>query len=487
MQKGQIVGGTFDRLCIRQKSTQPFQIGELLIVESAAQNEQKMLVQVYDLTFGSQISSQNLELISGMQLEYEQPVTLFESELRNYTIALAKIVLTIDTKAAKVQTSPPKALPSFFTLVRTVEKSDMDFLSTQGLYIGDLRSGTQVMDISIAINTKQVLSHHVLIGATTGKGKSNLLKHILYELLDDAQAALLVFDPHDEYIGRQSAGLKDHPNWSKNGLYFSQKSFPGATTLRISYEQIHPKHLQPFNFSQAQEELLYAYFSQYKQGWIQAIFDDKKLDFVQFHEATPQVVKRRLQRLLQDDIFTQESSTLLSIVRALKEKKTVIVDTSTLSGKQELLVTTIITQQVFDMCKSADPSHHTISIVLEEALRVLGKDILERGSNIFSTIAKEGRKFSIGLCAITQLPSQIPKDILANMNTKIILGIEMAPERNAIIESAAQDLREDSRAIASLDKGEAIITSNFTRFAIPVKIPFFEKKRQSTKVHLEGI
>ncbi|MBN2367920.1 ATP-binding protein, partial [Candidatus Woesearchaeota archaeon] len=115
-----------------------------------------------------------------------------------------------------------------------------------------------------------------------------------------------------------------------------------------------------------------------------------------------------------------------------------------------------------------------ISVLLEEAPRVLGKEVLEKGSNIFSTIAREGRKFKIGLTAITQLPSLIPRQILANMNTKIILGIEMQPERQAIIESASQDMSSDSRAIAALDKGEAIITSNFTRFAIPVKIPLFE-------------
>ena len=106
---------------------------------------------------------------------------------------------------------------------------------------------------------------------------------------------------------------------------------------------------------------------------------------------------------------------------------------------------------------------------------MLGKEVLEKGPNIFSTIAREGRKFKIGLCAITQLPSLIPRQILANMNTKIILGIEMAPERTAIIESASQDLSNDSRSIASLDKGEAIITSNFTKFALPVKIPLFSE------------
>jgi DNA helicase HerA-like ATPase len=95
-------------------------------------------------------------------------------------------------------------------------------------------------------------------------------------------------------------------------------------------------------------------------------------------------------------------------------------------------------------------------------------------------VAKEGRKFRIGLVAITQLISLIPREILANMNTKIILGNEMALERNAIISSASQDLSEDSRTIASLDKGEAIVSSNFTKFAVPIQIPLFEH-------YIEGI
>jgi len=67
------------------------------------------------------------------------------------------------------------------------------------------------------------------------------------------------------------------------------------------------------------------------------------------------------------------------------------------------------------------------------------------------------------------------------MNTKIILGIEMAPERQAIIDSASQDLSKDDRAIASLDKGEAIVTSNFLKFAVPIKIPLFESNQLQNK------
>jgi hypothetical protein len=35
-------------------------------------------------------------------------------------------------------------------------------------------------------------------------------------------------------------------------------------------------------------------------------------------------------------------------------------------------------------------------------------------------------------------------------------------------------LSSDDRTIASLDKGEAVVSSNFTRFAVPVMVPLFE-------------
>ena len=42
-------------------------------------------------------------------------------------------------------------------------------------------------------------------------------------------------------------------------------------------------------------------------------------------------------------------------------------------------------------------------------------------------------KFKVGLTAITQLTRNHSKDSVANMSTKIILGNELASERNAII------------------------------------------------------
>ena len=64
--KGQVISGEFGKIVIRQKSDQKLELGELLISETG---ENKILLQVFDLIYGSQISQQNLELISGMALE----------------------------------------------------------------------------------------------------------------------------------------------------------------------------------------------------------------------------------------------------------------------------------------------------------------------------------------------------------------------------------------------------------------------------------
>ena len=155
-----------------------------------------------------------------------------------------------------------------------------------------------------------------------------------------------------------------------------------------------------------------------------------------------------------------------------------IIDSSKLSDFEELFIGSIITSNLFSKYRKYNSEElknkPVISIVIEEAPRVLGQDTIG-GGNIYGTIAREGRKFKIGLIAITQLSSVIPRAILANMNTKIILGNEMSPERSAIINSASQDLSDDDRIIASLDKGEAIVSSVFTRFAIPIYTPEFKK------------
>ncbi len=485
--KGQIISGEFGRIVMRQKAGQNIEIGELLVCEVG---NEKVLLQAYDLLYGSQISQQNLELIAGMRLEEDLKTEFMDAELRNYHLALLKPVVSI----IKGKPALSKSLPPFFSSVREITEDDVSFLlfPKNPFYVGKLRSGSKMLNVDIALPGEKVLSHHVLIAGTTGRGKSNLISNLLWNSVGKEYCGILVLDPHDEYYGRDRPGLKDHP--SGKITYYTAKNPPtGARTLRINIEVIRPHHLEGVvQFSDAQRQALNLYHKEYGDQWIEAVILEKPLSIEGlFKGDTLAVVKRRLLYLLDLDFVNNQlfcngvfalnaGSTIISdIIKDLESGKIVIIDTSSFSGAVELLIGSLVAHELFNKYRyykmeGMAKDKPVISIVLEEAPRVLGKDVLEKGSNIFATIAREGRKFKVGLMAITQLPSLIPREILANMNTKIILGIEMKPERQAIIESAAQDLSEHDRTIASLDIGEALVTSNFASFAMPVKIPFFE-------------
>jgi DNA helicase HerA-like ATPase len=486
MTKGLVISGEFGKILVREKSDETFELGELLVSDT---DNAKVLLQVFDLAYGSQITQQNRELIAGMNLEENTTYEFIDESLRNYNLALLKNLITIRKTSATIS----KTLPDFFSTVRDVTSDDLSFLTKPAnpLFIGHLRSGSKTLDVDINLPARQVLSHHILIPGTTGRGKSVLVSNLLWSMLKNDYAGVLVLDPHDEYYGRNSLGLKDHP--SKNVVYYTPRDPPpNSRTMRINLACLRPHHFYGIiDWSDPQQQALTSYFRHYKKGWIEAILLDKEIEAVNFHEGTLNVVKRRLMNLLDLNVAEGElvcegifdklagATTINDIVKELESSKVVIIDTSLFSGDSEILVGSLIAAEVLSKYKHYKTRGElkdkpVISIVLEEAPRVLGKDVLERGPNIFSTIAREGRKFTVGLTAITQLPSLIPREILANMNTKIVLGIEMKPERQAIIESASQDLSDDDRNIASLDKGEALITSNFIKFATPVKIPFFD-------------
>ncbi|MBW2967523.1 ATP-binding protein [Candidatus Woesearchaeota archaeon] len=485
--KGQIIGGELGKVCIRQKSDAQLEIGELLVCGDAASG--KIVLQVYDLVYGSQISQQNLELISGMKLEDGADVTFMDPKLRNYTLALSKPVALV--RGGGIQLC--KQLPWFFKEVREIVAQDLAFMVApkDPLYIGSLRSGSKRLDVPVSLPGREVFAHHILIPATTGRGKSNLVKVMLWSVLTSDYCGVLVLDPHDEYYGRNGLGLKDHPGSSRVSYYTPRNPPPGGRTLKINIRQLRPTHLRgAAAFSDPQWQAMNAYYRTYGKKWVENVALESRVDGA-FHEATVGVLRRRLMQLLDLEIsdgrlfcngvfdLSAGETTIHDIAAALEEGGMVVVDTSGFAGAVEILIGSMITSEVYRRYRRYKAhgvldDKPVVSVVLEEAPRVLGKEVLESGPNIFSTLAREGRKFKVGLMAITQLPSLIPREILANMNTKIILGIEMKPERQAIIESASQDLSQDDRNIASLDKGEAIVTSNFARFATPVKVPLFE-------------
>lgn len=503
MSIGQIIGGSFRDIMLRQKSGSCLEIGDLLVSD---ESDHILILQVFDLRYGSQMDPKIQEMMSGVILE-EQTVSseFYEPDFVNYILARVKILARINPNKTVLL---PKGMPKFFNELRTITTQDLEFLQKgddNKIFVGKVRSGSKVLDdAEVWLDAFEIFSHHVLIPATTGRGKSNLVKTILYFLLYSNNVGALVLDAHNEYYGQKEIGLKDHPNSRDNLVYYTPTNPPpGSPHFIINLNAIRPDHFDGIvNFTDAQDRTMYDFYSKYKGEWISKLmlYRNSTPDSSTRSEAnkcavTISVLQQKLRQamdlkvnydenvvLSKHNVFDRNNGdgTIEQIVNHIESGKIVILDTSNLGDEAELIVGSIIASSILDKYKTARAERKlhdkpVVTIVIEEAPRVIGNDVLKsQTNNIYSTIAREGRKFRVGLTAITQLSSVIPKAILANLNTKIILGNELKPERQAIIESASQDLSEDDHNIASLDLGEAIISSIYVPFALPIKIPDFK-------------
>jgi hypothetical protein len=465
---GQVVDGNSERIVVRKNSRAKLELGSLMACDDG---DGTTIYQVYNLMHGTQLSKQGIEFMAGMMSEGEG-FEIFERQMRNYILAEAKPLIRSDNRI-------PKRLPELLSSVREVESRDFSFMKENDLFVGYMRNGSRTVERRVCLNGKEAITHHMLISATTGRGKSNLVKVMLWELLDKDYCGILLLDAHDEYYGRSALGLKE--KGTDRLLYYSIAPMHGSLSLIFNLALIKPSHLESVSeFSQAQQEAMYTIHSLYGERWLEWLlgFDEERADADWIHGIrveTLLVLKRRLSLILDPRIFSRDlgRATLKDICDSLEDGRKVIIDTSEISAQQELLIGNMIAEEMLFRYRRYKMEgtlerKPVVAFVVEEAPRVLGQ-----AAGIFPTIAREGRKFRIGLIAITQMCSLIPKDILANMNTKIIMGTEMNSEREAVISSAPQDLSKDSRTIASLDKGEAVVSSIFSKFAVPVNVPLF--------------
>ena len=478
---GRIIGRNATEIIFRYKYKEDVKIGEILIAEDEGK---KFFLRVTDLRYGMEgAEAWGLRAAGDMILmdEMEEAFTMREKERRLFKLGICTpLGYLFDKKFHK-----PKAIPSHFAKVRRAGKEDYSFLKKYlgEIEIGKLRSGENVVDVPVGIK-KDLLSYHIGVFATTGMGKSNLMRVFASSILQKGGCGLLIIDPHGEYYkGKMGKGLMHHPMADDSLVVYSPHSISGAyNILALSAHEITVGDIKNiFSFTEAQEDALYALSSKFGKRWLVELCEqdvdslvasfDKKIQDVTFN-----VLKRRLERIIFSNIVRKDNNISIvdSIIQHLCDEKVVLVDTSGLSEYEELLISIVLARKILSYAKFLYQKENfqkisPILIVIEEAQRVL-----QQKENIFSQIAREGRKFKVGLCAITQQPKLIKEEILSQFNTFCILGLADEGDRNILKSSAKQDLSKLEKEIQTLEVGEALITYPGAPFAIPVKIHWYD-------------
>lgn len=99
-----------------------------------------------------------------------------------------------------------------------------------------------------------------------------------------------------------------------------------------------------------------------------------------------------------------------------------------------------------------------VLIVLEEAHRYLGEGAIAMAGQSADRIAREGRKYGIGLLLVTQRPSELPDTALAQCGSLIALRLSNSADQAKIRAALPDSVAGLAAVLPSLRTGEAIIT-----------------------------
>lgn len=99
-----------------------------------------------------------------------------------------------------------------------------------------------------------------------------------------------------------------------------------------------------------------------------------------------------------------------------------------------------------------------VLIVLEEAHRYLGEDAAPIAREAANKIAREGRKYGVGLMLVTQRPSDLPDTALAQCGTIIALRLSNSADQGKIRTALPDSVAGLAETLPSLRTGEAIIS-----------------------------
>ena len=99
-----------------------------------------------------------------------------------------------------------------------------------------------------------------------------------------------------------------------------------------------------------------------------------------------------------------------------------------------------------------------ILIILEEAHRYLGAKASAMTQESANRIAREGRKYGIGMMLVTQRPTELPETALAQCGTLIALRLANQKDQGSIASALPDTITGLAAVLPSLRTGEAIIS-----------------------------
>ncbi|MFH1055084.1 MAG: ATP-binding protein [Candidatus Altiarchaeota archaeon] len=493
---GQVIGSTTLRafkFVIKEGEEEKAKRDEFVIVEEAVSGKSVLGV-IKDIVISNELLPEEF----GRDLRLAD-IILKEGE---YPVPVVK-VLGVDTGDGLeiprhgIKPGATVDLASDELLDRMLKQEDR-----RAAYVGTLSTRDSV---KVKLDVNELVSRHCAILAMTGAGKSYTVGVIVEELMKK-RGSVVVFDLHGEFKGME---FKD----SDVVIY----TVDGDRKIKVDVSSLNTgdfMNLMP-DLTSTQRDLLDEvigladrFYDRYDLGTIhkilEVIYDMKKGDKAEDAEMFPSniltsitkkvgistvgAIMRRIKRLERMGVFSLEGTPLNEIVKA---NQLSVINLSEADERVSDIIVAAICRGVFDGRKKYMRGEDSSGVkaptllVLEEA-----HNFAPRASEgdyspsraIIRKIAREGRKFGVGLCVVSQRPNKLDADVLSQCNTQVIMRIVNPADQEYIRQSVETVTEDIVRDLPSLGRGEAIIVGSAIRMPVPVKI-----RQRTTKISGEDV
>ncbi len=469
-------------------------VGDYVIIEG---DDGQLLGMVSDVTRGA-IEFSRADLI---QADYYDKILKVVKEPSEWAVAEVRIMGRLENgRLVGLSRRPP---PSGASVKRAPGEILRRIFSPpegrEGIKIGKLMSRD---DVDVYLDPDNLIARHLAIIAVTGGGKSNTVAVILEEILKMGGVAML-FDVHSEYVGMEVNcegcevepvdPLLDPNKLSKDELAsLLGISFRSAAKMYIYLSRAYNKARSLLMKDSLADVLREADMEDYNSKDLLAgvmallkltVRDEEGLGIPLDNKKDRDSIYSLISRI--DHLMSVYGKILKpgagDLTDHLDYGKLVIVKlgqldlelTDVVVGKN--LITLLNKSKIMKVTgKRLIPN--PVLAVIEEAHVLLPPGGDTYTLRAASAIAKEGRKFGVGLCLVSQRPKKLDSDVLSQMVNKIILRI-VEPDDQLYVRRATEFLSEELTSyLPSLNVGEAIVVGPMIRTPALVKVRLFQGK-----------
>jgi type IV secretory pathway VirB4 component len=367
-----------------------------------------------------------------------------------------------EIKSEKMVKPLPKSILKPRSVGENIPKPNEQSQSRAIVHLGD----------GVCWDLEKAANPHMVILGTSGSGKTQTLKAIVWEMFRGFQTRSIVLDFHGD---QQLPGEICYPihmasNYGINPLTINLDPEGGGSKLQaISVAATLRRALV---MGTNQEGLLilmiqelYEQFGitqENRQSWVQGIphlgdLQDAIDCRVEGGCKDAKALQIKLAATFQYGVFSRPQIDLSA-------GKLIRVDLSKLPPELGAIAAEAILKQVMDSHRLAgeSPALKTFLFV-DEAKELKGSKTLDR-------ITADGRKYGLGVVLATQRETHISPDVLANTATKILLPVDVAD-----IRKVASRFRFDAGRIANLGTFQALVRTGGTAVACTIE-PFFKRQ-----------